>query len=170
MKITRDRELSGIDVGGADSVTLVDKIVRERVFDSVYWKQYCFNVDLLSIQPLLCQLRFVGDGSSPFVCLLVKLLQLVPDRQVVEFFIEQKQFKYMKCVFLLYFRIVYREFEYLKAHLADYRRIRVKQGAGSGMKLYHVDEFVNDLLQDQFVCGISLPMIKKESKYDSIEL
>ncbi len=102
-------------VHGKEAQFLVEKITRERIFECIFWKEHCFSLDLYSlIEKTLHLCKFVGGitGNSkpaPFLCLLLKLLQLLPSRaivlEVLQFSDSRGQLKYLKCLFLLYLRL-----------------------------------------------------------------
>jgi pre-mRNA-splicing factor 38A len=160
--ITVDRELSKARHHGVNSTELAEKIVRERVFDSLYWKLYCFNINECSIMKRGTELQCIGTMEPsgrpfPFVCLLVKLFQLLPSQEIIQFFVDQEEFKYLKVLGLLYMRIVYRDKKLLLPHLQDYRKVRVYDNE---WKLLHIDDVVDSLLNDGHFIGLTLPLIK----------
>lgn len=154
-----DRELSRSKHKGVNSTELAEKIVRERVFDSLFWKLHCFNVNAATILDRCVEIRCVGAFEStgrpfPFVCLLVKLIQILPPRDIIEFYINQQEFKYLKVLALVYARIVYKESAILQPHLQDYRKLILFEN-GSWV-LTHVDEVVDRLLHDNMFIGLTL--------------
>lgn len=165
MSIVYDRELSRSTHNGINSMLLIEKIVRERVFDSLYWKQYCFNINAATILDRCLELNCVGAMENsgrpfPFVCLLVKLVQLNPQRSIIEFYVSQFRFKYLKLLALVYVRLVYKDSEYLKVHLVDYRKIRLFENGV--FSLTYMDECVDRLLNDKFFIGLTLPYMPIE--------
>ncbi|PIA18807.1 PRP38-domain-containing protein [Coemansia reversa NRRL 1564] len=106
-----------------------------------------------------------GPSRKPteFLCLTLKLLQLQPDRQMLDVLVDQKDFKYLRALALLYFRLtqpsveIYQKLEPL---YADYRKLRSKNMTGT-YEIVHIDEFVDSLLRENKVCFITLPGITK---------
>jgi pre-mRNA-splicing factor 38A len=74
---------------GGDPQHILPTIVRERVYDCAYWKERCFGVNAESLVERAVELSFVGGTSgaaarpTPFLCLVLKMLQLQPQRDVV---------------------------------------------------------------------------------------
>lgn len=163
--IAYDRELSRNTYNGVNSMLYVEKIVRERVFDSLYWKQYCFQLNESTILDKAMELQVIGsfEGSGrpfPFLCLFVKMVQLTPARDIVEFYIQQDRFKYLKVLGLLYARIVYRDYELIKEHLVDYRKLRLYENGE--YQLTFVDEVVDRLINEEFFIGLTLTYMAKD--------
>ena len=111
---------------GSDPQHLVEKIIRERIYDSIYWKEDCFGLtgkplgsggwrdcsgrSLTHCVCICCffiaatlmdravELTCIGGefGShepTPFLCLLLKMLQLQPEKEIVVDLIKQEDFK-----------------------------------------------------------------------------
>ena len=57
-------------------------------------------------------LTFVGGVAtgyikpSPFLCLILKLLQIQPDKEIIVEYIRQEDFKYLSCLGAMYMRLV----------------------------------------------------------------
>lgn len=156
--ITTDRNLSQHTHKGVNTTVLIEKILRERVFDSLYYKLHCFNTNVAMLLDRMVELTCVGGIDTagkpfPFVCLLVKLIQLFPEREVIEFMIHQQEFKYMKVLALVYCRLVYRDRELLAAELSDYRKIIVYEHGWSSST---VDSIVDVLLTEDYFIGLTL--------------
>jgi pre-mRNA-splicing factor 38A len=149
-----------------DAGTLVEKITRLKIFNAAYWKQFCFGLTAETMLDRAVELKFYGGmygGSgrpSPFVCLLLKMLQLKPDMDVVTEYIFNEDFKYLRLLGAMYLRLtgtaehVYRVLEPL---YTDYRQVAFR--AASGWEIRHVDEFIDDLLTQELVCDITLPYL-----------
>ncbi|ODV93688.1 hypothetical protein PACTADRAFT_29245, partial [Pachysolen tannophilus NRRL Y-2460] len=136
-------------------IFLVEKIIRERILDSIYWKRHCFNLNLLTFINKAADLELIGtyantNNTKPthFMCLILKLLQLSPSEEIIVYFINQKDFKYLTCLGLLYARLTMdslKIYELLEPFYNDYRKLRYKNPHGS-VELIHMDEFVDMLL------------------------
>jgi pre-mRNA-splicing factor 38A len=67
-----------------DPQLLVEKIVRLRIRDSLYWKEHCFGLTADRLVDRAVELTCVGGVSSetnkptPFLCLLLRMLAIVP--------------------------------------------------------------------------------------------
>eukprot|EP00041_Stephanoeca_diplocostata_P025086 m.649912 g.649912 ORF g.649912 m.649912 type:complete len:149 (-) comp22667_c0_seq11:3893-4339(-) len=91
---------------------LVEKIIRSRIYDSLYWKESCFALTAESIIDRATSLTHIGGvvsgliKPSPFLCLALKLLQIQPDKEIVLAYIQDEDFKYLRCLGALYLRLV----------------------------------------------------------------
>jgi pre-mRNA-splicing factor 38A len=83
-----DRGYSGPTVrGGVNPVTLIEKAMRERIIESMYWKEQLFAVNEAMICDRAVALTHVGGSvnnrPTPFICILLKLLSLVPEEKII---------------------------------------------------------------------------------------
>jgi len=172
-----NRTIKGaVSVHGQDPQLLIEKIVRERIYDNVYWKEHCFGKTAETILDLAVELDHVGGYHSnqrpvPFLCLLLKLLQIQPSLEIVEEYIEQDDFKYLRALALFYARLVLpaaRVYSVLEPFYADRRRLRLRSEDGSFALLY-IDELVDNLLQNDRVFGIILPRLAQRTVLEDNE-
>ena len=105
-------------VKGTNPQYLVEKIIRTRVYDSRYWKEECFALNgrshfhyvrtnsILSIAAEILvdkamELDHIGGvfgGSvkpTPFLCLILKMLQIQPTKDIVVEFIKNPDYKFV---------------------------------------------------------------------------
>ena len=81
---------------------LVEKIVRSRIYDCQYWKEHCFALTAESLLDKATDLRAIGGTfggarkPAEFLCLILKLLQLQPDKEIVIEYIKNEDFKYVR--------------------------------------------------------------------------
>jgi pre-mRNA-splicing factor 38A len=153
---------------GVDPQNLVEKLLRARIYESRYWKEHCFGLDAATLVEKAVAIDYVGSTfggnhkPTPFVCLVLKLLQIQPDDEAVIEYVRQDEYKYLRALGALYFRLtarpvqVYSELEPL---LSDYRKLAVR--SVSGWSLTHMDEFIDGLLRDEHVFDIALPTLPK---------
>ncbi|ETO27081.1 hypothetical protein RFI_10053 [Reticulomyxa filosa] len=151
---------------GTNPQWLVDKMIRGKVYDSLYWKEHCFALTAeLLIEKVIKHVRYVGGMHGgmkrpcEFLCLLIKLLQIQPKKEIIIEFIKQKEFKYLRILSAFYFRLIYDSVEiytYLEPLLNDYRKI-VEIDRNGKFHLTHVDEIIDQFLQERFLFGINLP-------------
>lgn len=159
---------------GRDPQLLVEKILREKIYDSLYWKEECFGLDAESILDKAVELVAIGTTTSsssqrpsPFVCLLLKLLQLQPTHEIILLLMEQRDFKYLTALAMVYWRMVAPPIEVygvLESFLPDRRRIRVYSkaggdGGGDKYEITHIDSLADDLLRKDTFYGLMLPRI-----------
>ena len=115
----------------------MEYIIRQRVYDSVYWKQECFGLSAEKLVDKAVELKHVrragwggrvgcvcactepqafadeprsaplaplqiggmyGEPGKPteFICLILKMLQIQPDKDIVVEFIKNDDFKYLR--------------------------------------------------------------------------
>eukprot|EP00038_Savillea_parva_P000092 m.94088 g.94088 ORF g.94088 m.94088 type:complete len:426 (-) comp10034_c0_seq3:120-1397(-) len=146
---------------------LVEKIIRTRIYDSLYWKESCFALTAETVIDRAVELKYVGGVTSglikptPFICLVLKLLQIQPDKEIILEYMANTDFKYLRCLGAFYLRLVGSAmdvFTHLEPLLKDFRKIKRMKRDG-GFELIHVDEFIDELLTEERACDIILPRI-----------
>ncbi|OII70854.1 PRP38 pre-mRNA splicing factor family protein [Cryptosporidium ubiquitum] len=147
----------------------VSSILRDRVFSSIYWKGECFALDSETILDKAVFLDYIGTTyggdrkATPFLCLLVKLLQIRPSTEIVLEYINNPRFKYLTALGIVYLRltessiVIHRSIEHL---YQDYRRIRIRNLDGS-FDIIHLDELVEICLRDKKLLDLDFPYIHK---------
>lgn len=157
-------------VHGQDPQLLVEKIIRERIYESIYWKEECSRLNAESILDKAVELDHVGGTFAnqrpvPFLCLLLKLLQIQPTIPIVEEYIQQEDWKYLRVLGLLYLRLVAPAvtiYTRLEPYLADRRKLRMRVSTGA-YEITYVDEIVDRLLSLDRVFDIILPRLPKRA-------
>lgn len=151
---------------GLNPATVMEKAVRERIVDSYFFKEQCFAVNEADIvNRVVDHVYFIGGtyGSTqkptPFVCLAFKLLQLAPGDDILKEYLAfgGDKFKYLRALAVFYIRLTRKAkdvYTLLEPYLEDHRKLRRKGRNGSS--LTYMDEFVDDLLVKDRVCGTSL--------------
>lgn len=151
---------------GLNPATIMEKAVRERIVESYFFKEQCFAVNEADIvDRVVDHVSFIGGtyGSAqkptPFLCLAFKLLQLAPGDDILREYLQfgGEKFKYLRALAVFYIRLTRRAkdvYTLLEPFLEDRRKLRRKGRAGTS--LTYVDEFVDDLLVKDRVCGTSL--------------
>ena len=77
------------NVHGTNPQYLVEKIVRMRIYDNMYWKEHCFGLTASSLIGKAVELDHVGgtfggnNKPTKFLCLVLKMLQLQPEKDIV---------------------------------------------------------------------------------------
>lgn len=148
-----DTAASARKLGG--SPALLEKIIRERIYETVFWKQHCHHLNEASIlDAALAHLHAIGGCTAtssatqpqptPFLSLALRLMHLNPVLDVVVAYLEQDEFKYVRALGAFYLRIcgcngglvtatwVYK---YLEPLLEDRRRLRFQQ---PGMVVFYL--------------------------------
>jgi len=113
------------------------------------------------------ELRCIGgvygnQRPTEFMCLLLKLLQIQPEKEILIEYLQANEFKYLKALTALYIRMTFRAadvYELLEPLLMDYRKLRLRNMAG--YSLTYMDDFVHSLLTEERVCDIIMPRLIK---------
>ena len=145
---------------------LIDTATRHSIYQSVYWNQYCFGLNLVTLIDRVPNLKGVGGvygmfrEPSNFICLFLKLLELEPSKDVIYFILNTKswQMKHLRLMAALYVRFVFPPEEVyiiLEDQLTYYFKIAVLRE--DGYHVEHYDEVIYSFLKDKFWCGITLP-------------
>lgn len=151
----------------SDPQLLVEKIIRQRIYGSLYWKQNCFAVNAATLLDKAVELVAIGGTvdamakPSDFLCLLFKLILIRPQKEIIMEYINQPDFKYIRALGAFYWRLVGQPidiYRVLEPLLSDYRKLRVQKSDGS-VTLTFMDVFIDDLLNEERVCDIILPRI-----------
>lgn len=154
-------------VHGTNPQNLVEKILRLKIYDSTYWKEHCFGLTAETLVDKALSLRYLGGTyggmrkPTEFMCLLLKMLQIQPDKEIVVEYIKNDDYKYVRLLGALYLRLVGKPLEvyrYLEPLYNDYRKIRLRTAEGVFV-LSHVDEVVDDLLTKDYLFDIAMPRI-----------
>uniref|UniRef100_A0A1L8DFJ5 Pre-mRNA-splicing factor 38 n=1 Tax=Nyssomyia neivai TaxID=330878 RepID=A0A1L8DFJ5_9DIPT len=157
------------NVHGTNPQYLVEKIIRSRIYDSKYWKEQCFALTAELLVDKAMELRFIGGvyggniKPTPFLCLILKMLQIQPEKDIIVEFIKNEEFKYVRALGAFYLRLTGTAidcYKYLEPLYNDNRKLR-RQNRSSNFEIVHVDEFIDELLRSDRVCDIILPRIQK---------
>lgn len=93
-------------VHGTNPQFLLGKILRLAINDSRYWQESCFGLTAETLIDKAIKLRYVagtyGRRPSPFICLLLKLLQIQPDITIVGLYLAAENFKYLRALAAFY--------------------------------------------------------------------
>lgn len=72
-------------IHGHNPQFLVDRIVRVKIYNDAYWKEFCFGLTTESLIDEAARLDYVAGTyggrrrPSKFLCLFLKLLQIQPE-------------------------------------------------------------------------------------------
>ncbi|CAJ0752846.1 19581_t:CDS:2 [Entrophospora sp. SA101] len=152
-----------IAIHGTNPQYLIEKIIRTRIYESLYWKEYCFGLTDRAIDLQSIGGQYGNQKPTEFLCLTLKLLQLQPSKEIIIEFIKDENYKYLRALGAFYLRLVGTSLEiyqYLEPLLNDYRKLR-KRTIDGGFIIVHMDEFIDELLREDRVCDIILPRIIK---------
>eukprot|EP00299_Pterocystis_sp_00344_P011452 c5349_g1_i3.p1 GENE.c5349_g1_i3~~c5349_g1_i3.p1 ORF type:complete len:394 (+),score=48.61 c5349_g1_i3:35-1216(+) len=165
-------------VHGTNPQNLVEKIIRNRIYNYSYWKEHCFGLTAEGIVDKAMELDHLGGTyggtrkPTKFLCLVLKMLQLQPDKEIVIEFIKNEEFKYVRLLGAYYLRLIGRPvdiYQYLEPLFNDFRKIRDRLTDGN-YRVIHIDEFIESLLYDERVLDIALPRLPKRHvlEYSSV--
>ncbi|CAD6568509.1 MAG: U4/U6-U5 snRNP complex subunit prp38 [Tremellales sp. Tagirdzhanova-0007] len=87
-----------LSVHGGNPQFLIEKVIRARIYDSLYWKEQCFALTAESIIDKALELHAIGgvhDRQIPtsFMCLTLKMLQLQPEKEILFEYLLAEEFK-----------------------------------------------------------------------------
>lgn len=162
---------SALTIHGSNPQFLIEKIVRNKIYDSRYWKEMCFGLTAETLIDKAVLLDHVGGTyggnrkPTKFLCLILKMLQIQPEKEIVAELIKNWEFKYVRLLGALYLRLVGRSvdlYQYLEPLLNDYRKIRKKLPDGKYI-VTHVDEVIDELLRTDYAFDIALPTLPKRT-------
>ncbi|KAL8810945.1 MAG: hypothetical protein Q9223_001964 [Gallowayella weberi] len=157
------RGYTGPTIHNTNPLHLLETPVRDRITDSYYWKEQCFALNAATLCDKASALTYIGgtygqQKPTPFLCLLFKLLQLLPEKEIVLLYLRQREFKYLTALAAFYVRLTFEAkevFRVLEPLLGDWRKLRRRTREG-GWRVDYMDQFVDDLLVKERVCATSL--------------
>nr|VDD15809.1 unnamed protein product [Brassica oleracea] len=94
------------NIRGTNPQNLVEKIVRTKIQNHTFWKEQCFGLTAETLVDKAMELDHVGGTfggnrkPTPFLCLVLKMLQIQPEKEIVVEFIKNDDYKYDMFVFL----------------------------------------------------------------------
>uniref|UniRef100_A0A0W0G801 Pre-mRNA-splicing factor 38 n=1 Tax=Moniliophthora roreri TaxID=221103 RepID=A0A0W0G801_MONRR len=172
-------------IHGQNPQFLVETVIRNRIYESSYWKEHCFaltgkshtipsarpeNNVMHTAESLIdkaIELKCIGgvygnQRPTEFLCLLLKLLQIQPEKEILIEYLQADEFKYLRALAAMYIRMTFgaaEVYQILEPLLKDYRKLRLRNM--TGYILTFMDEFVDSLLTEERVCDIILPRLIK---------
>ena len=170
-----ERGYEGQTIHNQNPAHLLEKAVRDRITDSYYWKEQCFAINEATLCDRAVEMSYLGgtygqQKPTAFLCLTLKLLQLLPDRDVVLEYLHQEDFKYLSALAAFYVRLTFDAvdvYKTLEPLLGDYRKIRRRTKEG-GYFLTYMDQFADDLLTKDRVCGTSLRKLPQRTLLEDL--
>ncbi|KAL1549769.1 hypothetical protein AAHA92_17826 [Salvia divinorum] len=163
-------------IRGTNPQNLVEKILRTKIYQHTYWKEQCFGLTAERLVDKAMELDHLGGTHggirkpAPFMCLVMKMLQIQPDKEIVVEFIKNPEYKYVRVLGAFYLRLTGMDvdvYRYLEPLYNDYRKLRLKLSDGK-FTLTHVDEYIDEILTKDYSCDIALPRIKKRWTLEGI--
>ncbi|CAH2058602.1 unnamed protein product [Thlaspi arvense] len=157
------------NIRGTNPQNLVEKIVRTKIYQHTFWKEQCFGLTAETLVDKAMELDHIGGTfggnrkPTPFLCLILKMLQIQPEKEIVVEFIKNDDYKYVRILGAFYLRLTGSDvdvYRYLEPLYNDYRKVRQKLADGR-FSLSHVDEVIEELLTKDYSCDIAMPRLKK---------
>lgn len=173
-----NRGYSGPLVRGQNPATLVETATRDRITESLYWKEQCFGLNAATLLDRAVEMTFIGGTHgvsmkpTPFLCLAFKLLTLVPDREIVLEYLHTggEEWKYLRALAAFYVRLTFEPedvYKTLEPLLQDSRKLRRRRK--EEYTLTYMDEFVDELLTRDRSCGTSLWKLPARQVLEDLE-
>lgn len=156
-------------IHGTNPQFLIDKITRLKIHNDSYFKEKCFALTAETIVDRAIELKYISGcygptkRPSPFICLLLKLLQIQPEPEIILEFIKNRDYKYIRALGLFYYRLTASSkeiYKVLEPIYSDYRRMVHRTSEGK-FEVMHMDEFVDKLIKEDLVMDVQLPRISK---------
>ncbi|KAJ8637725.1 hypothetical protein MRB53_011992 [Persea americana] len=156
-------------VHGTNPQNLVEKILRSKIYQNTYWKEQCFGLTAETLVDKAMEIDHIGGTfggnrkPTPFMCLVMKMLQIQPEKEIVVEFIKNEDYKYVRVLGAFYMRLtgtVTDVYQYLEPLYNDYRKLRQRLPDGR-FSLTHVDEVIDELLTKDYSCDVALPRVQK---------
>ena len=154
-------------IQGTDPQNLMEYITRQKIYDCRFWKEECFGLTAADVlekaaKSLTCIGGTFGGNQQPtkFLCLTLKLLQIQPEDELIQEFLQQDHFKYARALGAFYLRLTGRPadiFDSLEPLYNDFSKLKVR--CTTEWKLVYMDEFIHELLTTSHSCGIALPRL-----------
>ncbi|GAB2287296.1 U4/U6-U5 snRNP complex subunit prp38 [Dionaea muscipula] len=126
-------------IRGTNPQNLVEKILRAKIYQHTYWKEQCFGLTAETLVDKAMELDHIGGTyggnrkPTPFMCLVTKMLQIQPEKDIVVEFIKNEDYKYVRVLGALYLRLTGSDTDiylYLEPLYNDYRKLRLKKSDG----------------------------------------
>lgn len=163
-------------VKGTNPQYLIEKITRTRIYESRYWKEECFALSAELLVDKAMELKYIGGifggnvKPTPFLCLILKMLQIQPDKDIIIEFIKNTEFKYVRALGALYMRITGTSldcYKYLEPLYLDYRKMKYMNRNGA-LELTYMDDFIDNLIREERVCDVIMPRIQKRNVLEEL--
>lgn len=160
-----NRGYTGPLIRGGNPALLLETAVRDRITDSLYWKEQCFGLNAATLLERAVEMTYIGGTygvgmkPTPFICLAFKLLTLTPDKEIILEYLNRggEEWKYLRALAAFYIRLTFDPadiYSTLEPFLEDNRKLRRRRK--ETYTLMHMDEFVDELLTADRSCATSL--------------
>jgi pre-mRNA-splicing factor 38A len=143
-------DTSARQIHGMNPQYILETILRNKIYNSMYWKEKCFALTSETIIDRTVELKYIGGtiggnkSPSDFISLMLKLLQIQPEKEIILEYLNNKDYKYLTALAAYYIRLtskakdVYLQLEPL---YVDYRKLRIRNSDGSFKAIYFIIKF-----------------------------
>ena len=143
-------DTSARQIHGMNPQYILETILRNKIYNSMYWKEKCFALTSETIIDRTVELKYIGGtiggnkSPSDFICLMLKLLQIQPEKEIILEYLNNKDYKYLTALAAYYIRLtskakdVYLQLEPL---YVDHRKLRIRNSDGSFKAIYFIINF-----------------------------
>ena len=158
-------DASAISVHGTNPQNLIEKILRSKIYNHAFWKEHCFGLTAESLVDKAMEIEAIGGTfggirePSKFIMLMLKMLQIQPEKEIVVEFIKNEDYKYVRALGAFYMRLTGKPvevYQYLEPLYNDYRKLRRRLADGS-YTISRMDEFIEECLREDYLLDIALP-------------
>lgn len=167
--LTNKQDLNSKQIHGLNPQELFDKILRNRIYNTPYWKEHCFGLTPETIIDKAIELKYIGGtfgknkAPTNFICLVYKLIQIQPEDEIILEYLNNSEYKYLTALAAFYIRLTFRHkfvYKTLEPLYNDYRKLRAIDSQGN-FYITHVDEFVDNLIVKPELFDITFPLLPK---------
>jgi pre-mRNA-splicing factor 38A len=173
-----NRGYTGPTIRGQNPATFVETATRDRITESLYWKEQCFGLNSATLLDRAVELTYIGGTfgvgmkPTPFLCLAFKLLTIVPDREIVLEYLHRggEEWKYLRALAAFYIRLTFEPAEIyrtLEPFLTDSRKLRRRRK--ETYVLTYMDEFIDELLTKKRSMGTALEGIPSRQVLEDLD-
>ena len=88
-----------VAVHGTNPQNMIEKILRNRIYAHNWWKEHCFGLTAETLVDKAMMLDHIGGTyggnrkPTKFMCLVLKMLQIQPEKDIVVEFIKNEDYK-----------------------------------------------------------------------------
>ncbi len=174
-----NRGYNGPLIRGANPITLIETAVRDRITESLYWKEQCFGLNAATLLDRAVDISYIGGTygvgmrPTPFLCLAFKLLTLTPEKEIVLEYLNMggEEWKYLRALAAFYVRLTFEPadiYTTLEPFLTDARKLRRRRK--ERFVLVHMDEFIDELLTKDRTCATSLWKLPGRQQLEDLDM
>ncbi|KAG8464713.1 hypothetical protein KFE25_010081 [Diacronema lutheri] len=171
---------SATTIHGTNPQYLVEKILRTKIYNNRFWKEHCFGLTAETLVEQAVKLQAIGGTyggarqPTDFICLVLKMLQICPEREIILELITDERNKYVRALAAFYLRLTGSAadvYAFIEPLYNDYRKLRARTPEG-GYVITHMDEFAAQLLDvdASYACDIALPVLPRREQLEATGL